>query len=339
MPSYGNEDTDPFNSDVSTEWLNLGFAAIADLTLLKRLSLLAGARWDHYDLRSRNGPDVFAFATPNAKASKKQGEFSWSLSASLALGGWRPYVTFAEQALTLGGQSGAVSVNNVEAGPLGKSRLKEAGLKFAGLDGRLQATLAFYDQKRIDYSALADANLAVRGKGVELDLRAAFNERLALLFSATRSRIYREPLTGRFIFAPAAVTGFAPEDQYGGNLVTVLPAGDRRFRQRGALPEYVISAGGSTRFGHRRAFGLNLTASRVGKAWSGVARTVRLPAYTLVNASLSWTQGPWQASLAVNNALDELYFQGNFPQIFGDLVVLPRPARNWRLTLSRRFGE
>ncbi|MYH17391.1 MAG: TonB-dependent receptor [Gammaproteobacteria bacterium] len=336
VPSYGNEDTDPFNSDVSTEWLNLGFAAMADFTLLERLSLLAGARWDHYDLRSRNGPNVFAFATPNAKASKKQGEFSWSLSASLALGGWRPYVTFAEQALTLGGQSGAVSVNNVEAGPLGKSSLKEAGLKFAGLDGRLQAALALYDQKRIDYSALADSNLAVRGKGAEFELRAAFSERLALLFSATRSRIYREPLTGRFIFAPAAVTGFAPEDQYGGNLVTVLPAGDRRFRQRGALPEYVVSAGGSFRFS--RGLGLNLTASRVGKAWSGVARTVRLPAYTLVNASLSWTRGPWQASLAVNNALDKLYFQGNFPQIFGDLVVLPRPPRNWRLTLSRRFG-
>ena len=219
---------------------------------------------------------MFAFATPNAKASKKQGEFSWSLSASLALGSWRPYVTFAEQALTLGGQSGAVSVNNVEAGPLGKSSLKEAGLKFAGLDGRLQAALALYDQKRIDYSALADSNLAVRGKGVEFELRAAFSERLALLFSATRSRIYREPLTGRFIFAPAAVTGFAPEDQYGGNLVTVLPAGDRRFRQRGALPEYVVSAGGSYRFS--RSFDLNLTASRVGKAWSGVARTVRLPA-------------------------------------------------------------
>ena len=107
------------------------------------------------------------------------------------------------------------------------------------MDGRLQAALAFYDQKRIDYSALADSNLAVRGKGVEFELRAAFSERLALLFSATRSRIYREPLTGRFIFAPAAVTGFAPEDQYGGNLVTVLPAGDRRFRQRGALPEYM----------------------------------------------------------------------------------------------------
>ena len=86
---------------------------------------------------------------------------------------------------------------------------------------------------------------------------------MALLFSATRSRIYREPLTSRFIFAPAAVTGFAPEDQYGGNPVTVLPGDDRRFRQRGALPEYVVSAGGSYRFGN--GFGLNLTASRVAR--------------------------------------------------------------------------
>ena len=107
-----------------------------------------------------------------------------------------PYLTVAEQGPVLGGQSGEISVRNVMAGPLGTSRLREAGLKFTGLGGRLQAALAWYEQKRIDYSAFADANLAVLGRGLELDLRAAVSERLGLLFSATRSRIYREPLTG-----------------------------------------------------------------------------------------------------------------------------------------------
>ena len=165
-------------------------------------------------------------ATPNASASTVQSKLSWSVSVSVTLGGWRPYVTVAEQALSLGGQSGEISVRNVREGPLGTSRLREAGLKFAGLGGRLQAALAWYEQKRVDYSAFADANLAVLGRGLELDVRAAVSERLGLLFSATRSRIYREPLTGRFIFAPTAITGLAPEDHYGGHVVTVLPAGD-----------------------------------------------------------------------------------------------------------------
>ncbi|MYE49369.1 MAG: TonB-dependent receptor [Gammaproteobacteria bacterium] len=175
------------------------------------------------------------------------------------------------------------------------------------------------------------------GRGLELDVRAAVSERLGLLFSATRSRIYREPLTGRFIFAPTAITGLAPEDQHGGHVVTVLPAGDTRFRERGALPEFVVSAGGTWQAA--RDLALTLSVSRVGPAWSGVARTVRLPAYTLTNSSVSWTIRQWSVILAVNNALDELYFQGNFPQIFGDVVVLARPERNWRLTLRRSFGS
>ena len=66
---------------------------------------------------------------------------------------------------------------------------------------------------------------------------------------------------------------------------------------------------------------------------------MRLPAYTLVERLTVLDPRSLASSLAVNNALDKLYFQGNFPQIFGDLVALPRPPRNWRLTLSRRFGE
>ena len=324
-------------TDIATEWLNLGVAALADVTFLERWSVLAGARWDRYDLTSTNGPGPLVTATPNASASTVQSKLSWSVSISVALGNWRPYLTVAEQALSLGGQSGEISVRNVSAGPLGTSRLREAGLKFAGLGGRLQAALAWYEQKRVDYSAFADANLAVLGRGLELDVRAAVSERLGLLFSATRSRIYREPLTGRFIFAPTAITGLAPEDHYGGHVVTVLPAGDTRFRERGALPEFAISAGGTWQAA--RDLALTLSVSRVGPAWSGVARTVRLPAYTLANASVSWTIRRWTAILGVNNALDELYFQGNFPQIFGDVVVLARPERNWRLTLRRSFGS
>lgn len=335
--AYANPGEEARTSDIATDWLNLGVAALADVTFRERWSLLAGIRWDRYDLTSANGPGPFVSATPNASASTVQSELSWSVSVSMAAGGWRPYLTVAEQALSLGGQSGEISVSNVLAGPLGTSRLLEAGLKFAGLDGRLQAALAWYEQKRIDYSAVADANLAVLGRGLELDLRAAVSERLGLLFSATRSRIYREPPGSRFIFAPPAITGLAPEDQYGGHVVTVLPAGDARFRERGALPEFVVSGGGTWQAAPGLA--LTLSVSRVGPAWSGVARTVRLPAYTLANGSASWSIRRWSAILGVNNALDKLYFQGNFPQIFGDTVVLARPGRNWRLTLRRRFGS
>ncbi len=232
----------------------------------------------------------------------------------------------------VGGQSGEIPVSNVRGGPLVASRLREAGIKYQAENGRLQAQLNAYEQRRTDYSALTGTNLAVRGKGVELDLRAVPTERLALFFVATRSRIYRDPLTARYIFAPPSITGLAPDEQYCGVIGTVLPGDDARFRERGALPEFTVGIGGSYRF-------RNVTASRVGEAWSGVGRSVRLPAYTLVNASAVAKRGAWEARLGVNNALGELYFQGNFPKIFGDAIVLPQLPRHWRLTLTRRFGE
>lgn len=328
--------TDDFNWDVSTESWNLGLGALADVTWRERVSFLVGLRGDRYDVTSVNGPLVHTFDTPNDSASSEQDDLSWSLSVSLNLGPWRPYITTSSQALVVGGQSGEIPVSNVRGGPLVASRLREAGIKYQAEDGRLQAQLNAYEQRRTDYSALTGTNLAVRGEGVELDLRAVPMERLALFLVATRSRIYRDPLTARYIFAPPSITGLAPEAQYGGVIGTVLPGDDPRFRERGALPEFTVGIGGSYRFGDVT---VNVSASRVGEAWSGVGRSVRLPAYTLVNASAVAKLGAWEARLGVNNALDELYFQGNFPEIFGDAIVLPQLPRHWRLTLTRRFGE
>ena len=328
--------TDDFNWDVSTESWNVGLGALADITWRGRLSFLGGLRGDRYDVTSVNGPRVHTFDTPNERASSVQNDLSWSLSVSLNLGPWRPYFTTSSQALVVGGQSGEIPVNNVRGGPLVASRLREVGIKYQAENGRIQAQLNAYEQRRTDYSALTGTNLAVRGEGIELDLRAVPTERLALFFVATRSRIDRDPLAARYIFAPPSITGLAPEDQYGGVIGTVLPGNDPYFQERGALPEFTIGMGGSYRL---REFTINVTASRVGQAWSGVGRSARLPAYTLVNASAVAKRGPWEARLGINNALDELYFQGNFPQIFGDAIVLPQLPRHWRLTVTRRFGD
>ena len=219
---------------------------------------------------------------------------------------------------------------------MNSSELKELGIKYSGLEGTLFAQLSYYQQQRKQFSDQTGENLSLYGEGTEFELRALIGKRLGLLLTATRAEVERRPLTANFIFAPPSVTGFAPQDQYGGTVVTVLPAGDPRFRNRGAVPESVYGLGLSYAF--EQGLSANLVATRVSETYSGVARTVELPAYTLVNASLSYDRGPWQLRLSVSNALDELYFQGNFPHIFGDVVVLPRLPRHWQFTLTRRFG-
>ena len=334
--SWRDPETNPYNRNTETDALDLGLAGLADLRL-GRFSLLIGWRYDHYDVTSENGPDAFAFEEPGVKVSNRQGETAFNASLSAALGNFRPYATLARQPVLLGGQSGEIDIANVRTNPLNTSELKELGIKYQGLDGALFAQLSYYQQRRKQYSDQTGENLALYGTGTEFELRAALGKRLGVLLTATHAKVERRPLAGRFIFAPPSVTGFAPEDQYGGTVVTVLPAGDSRFADRGAIPESVYGAGISYAFDWGAT--LNLVATRVSETYSGVARTVKLPAYTLVNASISYDWGPWKLRASVKNALDERYFQGNFPHIFGDVVVLPRLPRHWQLTLTRRFGH
>ena len=334
-PSYNDPVANPYNRNVETKALDAGLAGLGNLTLGK-VSMLLGLRWDSYEVTSENAPTAFAFEEPGAKASNRQGELAYSFSLSMALGNFRPYATYARQPVVLGGQSGEIDVNNVRTNPLNSSELKELGIKYSGLEGTLFAQLSYYQQQRKQFSDQTGENLSLYGEGTEFELRALIGKRLGLLLTATRAEVERRPLTANFIFAPPSVTGFAPQDQYGGTVVTVLPAGDPRFRNRGAVPESVYGLGLSYAF--EQGLSANVVATRVSETYSGVARTVELPAYTLVNASLSYDRGPWQLRLSVSNALDEVYFQGNFPHIFGDVVVLPRLPRHWQFTLTRRFG-
>ena len=334
-PAIHDPIANPYNRNLATEALNSAIASLANLKL-GRFSLLLGWRWDNFDVTSENAPTAFAFEQPGVRVSNRQSEVALSASLSVKLGEFRPYATFARQPVILAGQSGEIDIDNVRTNPLNVSELKELGIKYQGFDGALFAGVSYYQQERKQYSDQTGENLSLYGEGIEFELRALISERLGLLLTATKAKTERRPLTSNFIFAPPSVTGFAPEDQYGGAVVTVLPAGDSRFRDRGGIPESVVSAGIS--YAMNGGITLNLVGTRVSEVFSGVARTVELPGYTLVNASVAYERGPWQARFSVKNALDERYFQGNFPHIFGDVVVLPRLPRSWQFTLTRKVG-
>lgn len=333
--SWTDPVSNPFNRNLETDALDTALASLVNISY-GRFSALLGWRWDLYDVTSENAPSAFAFEEPGVKVSNRQSELAFNASLSAALGDFRPYVTYARQPVILGGQSGEIDINSVRTNPLNSSELNELGIKYEGLDGALFAQLSYYQQQRKQYSEQTGENLSLYGEGTEFELRALLGKRLGLMLTTTHAKVERRPLTSRFIFAPPSLTGFAPQDQYGGTVTTVLPAGDSRFRDRGAIPESVYGVGISYAFDS--GLGFNLVATRVSEVYSGVARTVELPGYTLVNASASYERGPWQVRLSVKNALDERYFQGNFPHIFGDVVVLPRLPRNWQITLTRRFG-
>jgi iron complex outermembrane receptor protein len=64
---------------------------------------------------------------------------------------------------------------------------------------------------------------------------------------------------------------------------------------------------------------------------------VKLPAYTLVDLSISYETGPWLFRGVVKNATDEKYFRANFTELFGSTIALPERPRSFQGTVAYRF--
>jgi iron complex outermembrane receptor protein len=64
---------------------------------------------------------------------------------------------------------------------------------------------------------------------------------------------------------------------------------------------------------------------------------VTLPSYTLVNAGLHYESKNWKLGLSGKNLTNERYFRSNFPDLFGEAVVLPELPRNYMLSLGYKF--
>ena len=63
---------------------------------------------------------------------------------------------------------------------------------------------------------------------------------------------------------------------------------------------------------------------------------MRLPGYTLLNASGFWKAGPWQVSANVGNLTGETYFTP-VADVYSNVAALPGLGRTFRVTLKRSF--
>ncbi len=62
-----------------------------------------------------------------------------------------------------------------------------------------------------------------------------------------------------------------------------------------------------------------------------------MPAYTLLNAGIHYEDAHWKLGLEGKNLNDERYFRANFPDLFGESVVLPELPRNFLFSAGYKF--
>ena len=335
------------------DYLDLGLAALADISWDNGLGVLAGIRWDTISMESRQPIDKLLFASANnfcpppglcvrEAASNTFDGFSWTLSVNYDLSpGWIPYATVSTQSTVIAGQGAEITTFNVfDGGAFDTSKLYEIGLKASLVENSLYGALSIYQQDRTDFSAQAIVtNQATQTEGIEFELRWVVNEKLLVTAGFTEMEVINLNTLNwgsRFSFIGSDdIPGIAPETFYGGALVGTLVRPGERGARRAGMPNTIASITATYDFGNGIA--ISGSAVNVDSVHSSFSNSVVLPAYTLINAGIVAEMGDWMFTATAKNLTDERYFRSNFPNLFGGAIVLPELPRNFQTRIQYKW--
>jgi iron complex outermembrane receptor protein len=319
-----------------------GIAGLADLDFNFGLDVILGGRYDKVYVKSSYLPTVMDRLPDILNASGNQGGWSWSASASYKLPfGLIPYVTASKQTTIVVGQGSEILPDAIAAGFLAASKLYEGGIKGSWLNGQLYGALSIYKQDRTDHNIQSiTVNQAVQTKGLEAEMRWAVDKHLLITGAYTRTKVYN--LTGldtgglfSFFGVADLVNVKDPTLYLGGQPEGILPITTKAQSRRAGIPTNLYSATATYAFDMGLAFSGSVAV--VPSVFSGQSQAVRLPAYTLVDLSASYTKDNWLFRVVVKNATNATYYRANFTELFGTTVVLPEKPRSFQATVSYKF--
>ena len=318
-----------------------GLALLTDLTFANGLSLLLGARYDAIDMSSRQPAEKVLLGN-GLDASDNEGAFSWTASLSYATPlGLVPYVTASEQTTVVVGQGADIPADNIlDGNAVASSELLELGVKGSFLNDRLFFQASYYEQERIDFSAQSTVtNQASETEGFEFELRWLATPSLTLTAAYTNIEVTNLNTLnggGRFSFLGAEdLPSLNPTLFYGGTAGGFVTLTGNPKARRAGVPENIISF--SAIYDFQNGLQIFGSLTDVDSVYSGFSQTVKLPAYTLVNAGLKYDFGRWSLTCTGKNLTDERYFRANFPNLFGSAIVLPELPRHYQASVEFKF--
>ncbi|BEV01957.1 TonB-dependent receptor plug domain-containing protein [Novosphingobium olei] len=331
-----------YTSYLKGHYSDIGLAGLADLDFNFGLDLTLGARYDYLKVTT---VDIAAkLEDPSSAASARGGKGAWSWSASANYKtpfGLVPYVTISRQSTVVAGQGAEIYAGDVTSGAfISASKLYEGGVKGTFLDNRLYAALSIYKQTRTDRNSQAIVtNQAVETKGIEAEVRWSVDKHLLLTANYTKTKVYNLTAIGSgalfSFFGIEDLKGLDPALFLGGQPIGLVPIANKEASRRAGIPEDLYSATATYSFDNGLAVAGSIT--HVPSVFSGQSQVVKLPAYTLVDASLSYATGPWLFRAVVKNLTDAKYFRANFTELFGSTIALPERPRSWQASVVYKF--
>lgn len=311
---------------------DIGEFLLANVKLYSRLSVLAGVRYDYYNLDS-TGTD---FGEPNVHTSGSSGATTYNVSTSYRLPHQIiPYFTYATSSYLSVGQGGEVDYSTIPSKTfIQGSHLYETGVK-AAMGSKALASIALFKQKRSAFNTLSGAVDYYQTKGVEFEVRAAPTRQI----SFTGAYTFQQPQQLNIPFElgiPGTYLGLTPQESYGGRFI-----GDASIfglkapvEVAGQLKTVVTAFGTYTPFKH---IGFTLGTTWSQKVEAGYISGVILPSYAVWRGSVFYNFRNYSINLAANNLGDKKFFTSQY--LFWDTFVKPSELRTFSLTVSYRFGR
>jgi len=338
-----------WDSNFDSRYEDTGVALVADIKIMERFSILLNGRYDDYSARSIDtGATVFDPTLANTEFTSSEDDFSFSASASYNFPiGIVPYITYAEGSNILENSNGGVSPGVVRTGSiLADSELLEIGIKFGLMDGALNGSIAYYDQKRsvIDDFGNIDGE---QGEGLEIELRYLIDEHWTLTGAATFQEYnINAPGVcfsgrGEFVNLPPSFLGLDPAEGYGGifaalnaSCVPELQEGYQEF----TIPETVISSFITYTSDQDKdiVFGGTFGGTYVSETGGKIANAIVLPSYTTFRAAAFVEKGRYSLTATMENVFDKRYFQP-ITGVFAEVAALPGRGREFRITGKVKF--
>jgi outer membrane receptor protein involved in Fe transport len=316
-------------------------------------SLFVGSTTPYYVKNTLSLGCPGAYQAPFLKVHNTDEGPSYSISLSQQLPwGLRPYGTYAVESLTLDGSNNIINPTVVvqPEGFIGSADLKELGIKSSYFRGKLQITVAAYEQSRTDVRAPddpgagADVSSTVY-RGVEGEIKFAPTRELYIaLFglhqkgeytvdSSFNAEVDGRSLGFQDIVAPDGTIYPAEAFLYGGRFSAVVPASPA-YRERTGDPQ--TQAGINATYRSAKGWGALISSNYFEAVWSDRLKTIRLPSTITVDAGVTWDKDKWHLRLSGYNMLDERYWQARSSDT-NPLIVTAKPGRTWEFQIKHDF--
>lgn len=308
-----------------------GLFGLGRVTLFNRLTILEGARFDHYtpDFKGQDNGEGLTRATDSGNATTFNTSVTYRLPSNVI-----PYFTYATSRFLDLGQGGELDYSQIQNKTwIQPSNLYEGGVKISALDNKFYGSLSYYKQRHSSFNSLSGAIDYFRTKGVEGEVRAALTRQFSLTGAYTWQR--PEQLNIPFLLGiPPQALGLTPQQGYGGRFI-----GDAGIFGISApvkvagQPPVVVSFFGT--YTPKSNFGFTLGTTWVQKVQAGYITPVMLPSYNVVRGSVFYSHKNYSVNLAANNLTDSNYFTSQY--LFWDVFIKPSAMRTLSLTVAYRF--